>query len=117
LIEKDDEEVEVDLGEEGGGDDFEESSDEDHGDDKRNAKNRRRKLFLDLSSSPGPVGVAKEFGHVLFSSEGAMLEKFRANKSGGNDIDEEFVAHNYLGDLPPTELLQRMRGLMKKHAY
>ena len=51
------------------GDDDDESNLEDV-EDKRLT---RRKLLLSLASSPGPITVAKEFGHVLFSSEGAAL--------------------------------------------
>ncbi|KAL7531363.1 hypothetical protein ACHAXR_003999 [Thalassiosira sp. AJA248-18] len=61
---------------------------------------------LPLSSSPMPVTVSKQFGHVLFSSEGNALGKFRLSREGTTaDIGNDYK--------PPLELISRMKGLLK----
>mmetsp|Transcript_10332 Transcript_10332/g.18653 ORF Transcript_10332/g.18653 Transcript_10332/m.18653 type:complete len:208 (-) Transcript_10332:24-647(-) len=64
----------------------------------------RKNKILPLSSYPGTVTVSKEFGHVLFSSEGVALNKFRQSRE---DMDSLI---NYK---PPLELISRMKDFQK----
>eukprot|EP00578_Thalassiosira_sp_NH16_P000691 CAMPEP_0181137604 /NCGR_PEP_ID=MMETSP1071-20121207/33791_1 /TAXON_ID=35127 /ORGANISM="Thalassiosira sp., Strain NH16" /LENGTH=462 /DNA_ID=CAMNT_0023224363 /DNA_START=246 /DNA_END=1634 /DNA_ORIENTATION=- len=57
-----------------------------------------------LSSSPRPVTVSREFGRVLFSSEGDALNKFRQSRddtAGDRNIDYK----------PPLKLITRMKDI------
>ena len=64
----------------------------------------RKNKILPLLSSPGTVTVSKEFGHVLFSSEGDALNKFRKSHE---DMD------NHIDYKPPLELISRMKDFQK----
>jgi len=57
-----------------------------------------------LSSSPRPVTVSREFGRVLFSSEGDALNKFRQSRddtAGDRNIEYK----------PPLKLITRMKDI------
>ena len=61
-----------------------------------------------LLTSPGTVVVRKEFGHVLYSSEGDSLNEFRKVRG-----DEAFM--NKMGYKPPSGMIDRMKSLQKRY--
>jgi hypothetical protein len=60
-----------------------------------------------LSSVPGPKGVSKKYGHVLFSSEGEALQRIRGKHGSG----DESLGHS-LGDHPPKAVMSAMKKLL-----
>lgn len=58
-----------------------------------------------LTSLPGIVTVSREFGHVLFSSEGGALQGYRRTQQG-------FAPDDDLGNPPSPELVAKMERLL-----
>lgn len=113
--ENEDEELEVNLDEGGENDLYEAEDVEERRFMTRRRQQMRRKLTTSLSSSPGPVMVSKNFGHVLFSSEGDALRNLKLNRNenaNSNNDDGTLDEQSYLGDLPPLELLTKMKDLL-----
>lgn len=57
-----------------------------------------------LSASPSIVKVNREFGRILFSSEGVALNKFRQSRGSLSTIEYK----------PPLELIRKMRAIMPR---
>lgn len=65
----------------------------------------------ELTTDPGPKVVSREFGHILFSSEGEALKRLRENRHAKNEGDSR---HNFvaLGDHPSSKLISTMKELL-----
>jgi len=61
----------------------------------------------ELSVQPSTVTVSKEYGHVLFSSEGTALQKYRQQHNHD--------ALDHIGYQPPAELVLKMKNILKFH--
>lgn len=57
---------------------------------------------------PETLTVSKEYGHVLFSSEGAALKALRQQHQPKSKIPD------YVGDHPPSSLIKSMQGLLSR---
>jgi hypothetical protein len=67
-----------------------------------------------LSPYPGLVTVHKQFGHVLFSSEGDALRTLRKRVSDRDDPDEA-VESNAIGRNPAPELVSTMKKILASY--
>jgi hypothetical protein len=67
-----------------------------------------------LTVDPSPVTVSKEFGRVLFSSEGDALQLLR--QTYGNSEKNEAEGPDYIGHPPPTDLIVKIAELLEKFA-
>ena len=80
---------------------------------KINDGNKTISITSTLRSLPSIVVVAKEYGRVLFSSEGDAL-KLLSQRNGNFERDREGA--EYIGQSPPTDLIVKMTELLEKFA-
>ena len=80
---------------------------------KINDGNETISITSTLRSLPSIVAVAKEYGRVLFSSEGDAL-KLLSQRNGNFERDREGA--EYIGQSPPTDLIMKMTELLEKFA-
>ena len=64
-----------------------------------------------LTPYPGTKGMSEDFGHVLFSSEGDALKKFK--ESCENNENAQEVNGSMIGYKPPTKLISAMKELLR----
>jgi hypothetical protein len=84
-------------------------ADSDNGEDTTNAKRIRQHATSYLTSSPGPITVSSNFGHVLFSSEGNALKSLRDSRNISSLPSESGT----IGHHPPIELVSTMKKILK----
>ena len=68
-----------------------------------------------LTIDPSPVTVSKEYGRVLFSSEGDAL-KLLSQRRNDNSERNEAEGPEYVGHPPPTDLIEKIGKLLEKVA-
>jgi len=61
----------------------------------------------ELTSNPGTKGISRDFGHVLFSSEGDALKKFKESCEN-KENDQEGIGYE-----PSMELIHAMKELLR----
>eukprot|EP00956_Cyclotella_meneghiniana_P006717 scaffold8949_cov75-Cyclotella_meneghiniana.AAC.2 len=61
----------------------------------------------ELTSNPGSKGISRDFGHVLFSSEGDALKKFKESCEN-KENDQEGIGYE-----PSMELIYAMKELLR----
>jgi len=68
-----------------------------------------------LTADPSPVTVSKDYGRVLFSSEGDALKLLsQRNGNSGRDGAEGL---DYIGQPPPTDLVAKITELLRRLRY
>lgn len=96
--------------EEGGEVIVDDEADSDDGEDMTRAKRMRQLATSYLTSSPGPITVSSNFGHVLFSSEGNALKSLRDSRNSSFlSIESGTIGHH-----PPAELVSTMKKILKR---
>ena len=65
----------------------------------------------ELTSNPGTKGISRDFGHILFSSEGDALKKFK--ESCENKENDQEVNGSGIGYEPSMELIHAMKELLR----
>jgi hypothetical protein len=96
--------------EEGGEVIVDDEADSDDGEDMTRAKRMRQLATSYLTSSPGPITVSSNFGHVLFSSEGNALKSLRVSRNSSFlSIESGTIGHH-----PPAELVSTMKKILKR---